>query len=165
MKILAISGDGTGAGKTYLANKLCPTNKLSLAAYLRADLTRSYPQYDWYNKTQEYKENTLVHETGKTVREMLMSYGASKRHMDCDYWVNYLLDEVYYIYNNSKDRESLVISIDDIRFINEIERLRSCFPTAVVHVHVISSKAKPEPYDNEHLRDMADYIIQGTAHA
>jgi len=166
MKILAISGDGTGAGKTYLANKLSPPEtRLSLAAYLRADLSRAYPNYDWYNKTQAYKETTLVHETGKTVREMLTSYGASKRDLDSNYWVNYLLDNLYYIYNNSKDRNNLIISIDDIRFMNEIEKLRSAFPSATVHIHVISSKAKPEPFDNDYLRDMADYIIQGAAHA
>lgn len=166
MKIIAISGDGMGAGKTYLANKIAPAaTRLSMAAYLRSDLSRLYPAYEWYNKTQHYKDTTVVHETGKTVREMLMTYGASKRQMDADYWVNYLLDQIYYIYNNSKDRDGIVITIDDIRFINEIERLRSSFPTSVVHAHVISSKAKPEPYDNDHLRDIADYIVQGTAHA
>lgn len=166
MKIIAISGDGMGAGKTFLANKLAPADtRLSMASYLRADLSRLYPSYDWYNKAQTYKDSTIVHETGKTVREMLMTYGASKREVDSDYWINYLLDQIYYIYNNSKDRDSIVITIDDIRFINEIERLRSSFPTAVTHMHVISSKAKSEPFDNDHLRDMADYIVQGTAHA
>lgn len=165
MKIIAISGDGMGAGKTFLANKLCPDNKLSLASYLRADLSRMYPNYDWYNKTQSYKDTTMVHETGKTVREMLMTYGKSRRDLDANYWVNYLLDDIYYIYNNSKDRNSIVISIDDVRFINEIERLRSAFPAAVTHIHVISSKAMPEPFDNDALRDIADYIIQGAAHA
>jgi len=166
MKVIAISGDGMGAGKTFLANKLAPEEtRLSLASYLRSDLARQYPNYDWYNKTQVYKDNTLVHETGKTVREMLMTYGASKRTIDSDYWVNYLLDGVFYIINNAKDRANLIITIDDIRFVNEIEKLRSSFGTAVTHMHVISSKAKSEPFDNAALRDLADYIIQGTAHA
>lgn len=165
MRIIAISGDGTGAGKTFLANKLCSDNKLSLAAYLRADLSKLYPNYDWYNKTQIYKDTTIVHETKKTVREMLMTYGKSRRDMDSNYWIDYLLDDIFYIYNNSKDRNNLIISIDDIRYINEIERLRSSFPSSIVHIHVISSKAKPEPFDNEYLRDISDYIIQGVAHA
>jgi hypothetical protein len=165
MIIVAISGDGMGAGKTYLANKICPEHRLSLASYLRADLSRMYPNYDWYNKTQAYKDNTLVHETGKTIREMLMTYGKTRRDVDANYWINYLLDGIYYIYNNAKERNNIIISIDDIRFVNEIERLRSSFPSSIVHMHVISSKAKSEPFDNEALRDMADYIIQGTSHA
>lgn len=166
MRIIAISGDGTGAGKTFFASKVCPPEtRLSMAAYLRADLSRIYPGYDWYNKTQAYKDITLVHETGKTVREMLLTYGASKRLLDQNYWINYLLDDLCMLQNNSINRDSIVVTIDDIRFINEIERLRSMFPSSVTHVHVISSKAKPEPFDNAHLRDMADYIVQGTAHA
>jgi hypothetical protein len=166
MRIHAISGDGMGAGKTFLATKLAPQNtRLSLAAYLRADLSRMYPNYDWYNRTQDYKDNTMVHETGKTVREMLMTYGASKREVNADYWVSYLLDNIYMILNNSRDRDNLIISIDDVRFLNEIEKLRSAFGSSVTHFHVISSKAKSEPFDNEALRDIADYIIQGTAHA
>lgn len=166
MRIIAISGDGQGAGKTFLSTKLAPEEtRLSLATYLRLDLAEQYPKYDWYNKTQAYKDNTLVHETGKTVREMLMTYGASKRAIDYDYWVNYLLDGIYFIYNNTPERNKLVITIDDIRFLNEIEKLRSSFGTSVTHIHVISSKAKSEPYDNDTLRDLADYIIQGTAHA
>lgn len=166
MRILAISGDGMGAGKTFLANKLTPAEtRLSLAAYLRADLSRMYPGYDWYNRTQDYKDNTMVHETGKTVREMLMTYGASKRQIDPDYWINYLLDNLYMLYNNTRDKDSLIISIDDIRFVNEVDKLRKCFNGSVTHIHVISSKAKLEPFDNDLLREMADYIIQGTAHA
>ena len=166
MKIIAISGDGTGAGKTFLSCKLAPeATRFSMASYLRADLTRLYPSYDWYSKAQAYKDVTLVHETGKTVRQMLIEYGTSMRQQDADYWVNYLLDDIYYKLNNAKDRENVIITIDDIRFVNEIEKLRNCFATAVTHVHVISSKAKPEPFDNDILRDLADYLIQGTAHA
>lgn len=166
MKILAISGDGMGAGKTFLANKLVsPSTRYSLASYLRADLSRMYPSYDWYNRTQDYKDYTMVHETGKTVREMLMTYGASRRDIDPDYWVKYLLDDLYMLYNNTIDKNGLIVTIDDIRFINEIEKLRSAFASAVTHFHVISSKAKSEPFDNSALRDIADYIIQGTAHA
>lgn len=166
MRIIAISGDGMGAGKTFLSYKLATeATRFSLAAYLRADLSRQYPNYDWYNKAQSYKDGTLVHETGKTVREMLTTYGASKRVIDSDYWINYLLDDLYHTVNNCKNRDNLLITIDDIRFINEIEKLRSSFGSAVTHIHVISSKAKPEPYDNDALRELSDYIIQGTAHA
>lgn len=166
MQIIAISGDGTGAGKTFFASKVCPPEtRLSIAAYLRADLSRMYPGYDWYNKTQGYKDITLVHETGKTVREMLLTYGISKRELDPNYWINYLLDDLCMLRNNSLNHNSIVVTVDDIRFIGEIERLRSTFPSSITHVHVISSKAKPEPFDNDALRDMADYIVQGAAHA
>lgn len=166
MRIIAISGDGQGAGKTFLSKKLAPEEtRLSLATYLRLDLAEQYPKYDWYNKTQEYKDYTVVEETGMTIREMLMTYGKSKRETDSNYWIDYLLDGIFFIVNNTQARNKLVITIDDIRFVNEIEKLRSSFGTAVTHVHVISSKAKSEPYDNEALRDLADYIVQGTAHA
>lgn len=168
MKIIAISGDGMGAGKTFLAKKLgFQEFNLSLADCIRHDLSWYYPNYDWYNKTQAYKDHTIVVEAGKTVRNMMLSYGAEKRAENPDYWINSLIYKINDLYDESKlhDIEQPIFTVDDVRYLNEIEKLRSAFGSAVTHIHVTSSKAKPEPFDNEALRDIADYIIRGTAHA
>ena len=90
-KILAISGDGIGAGKTTLANRLAPGKVRSLAAAMRTELEALYPAYDWFNKTQEYKANTLVKEfDNKTVRQVLIEYGQTRCDKDSLYWVRKL---------------------------------------------------------------------------
>ena len=166
MKVIAISGDGTGAGKTFLARKLAayPHLVISLADCIRHDLTHYYPDYDWYNKSQDYKDKVIVAGTGKTVREMMLSYGAEKREQDPNYWVNSLICHINDLYD-CEDMGQFTVTIDDIRYLNELEKLRSAFGPAVTHIHVVSSKANPEPFDNDTLREIADYTIRSSAHA
>ncbi|MBX9702806.1 MAG: hypothetical protein K2X39_01505 [Silvanigrellaceae bacterium] len=61
MKIIFISGDGHGAGKTYLARSLVNGEHqiFSIANLIRGELVKEYPKYDWYNKNPEFKENTI----------------------------------------------------------------------------------------------------------
>lgn len=81
MRIIFISGDGHGAGKTFLAKKLVNNDKqiFSIANLIRMQLAKEYPNYDWYNKSPEFKEKTKVKETSKTVHEMLDIRGKEKK--------------------------------------------------------------------------------------
>lgn len=154
-KIFAISGDGNGAGKSTAAKKLVGSfNIISLASIMRSELLDKYPEYDWFNKDQAYKEGTVVpEEGGKTVRQVLIDYGQSACENDPWYWVRALAFRF-------KDIEG-TYAIDDLRKIVEIDFLRGFFgPEDVVHIHIEYAGAKFEPlYDNAKLKARADYVI------
>ena len=65
MKLIMISGDGQGAGKTFLALKMTDNKSqiFSIANLIRAQLQKKYPEYDWYNREPEYKMKTIVRTT------------------------------------------------------------------------------------------------------
>ncbi len=154
-KIFAISGDGNGAGKSTAAKKLVgATNIISLASIMRSELREKYPQSDWFNKDQAYKEGTVVpEEGGKTVRQVLIDYGQSACENDPWYWVRALC----FTYQD----EIGFFAIDDLRKLVEIDFLRGFFgPDNVVHIHIEYAGAKFEPlYDNAKLKARADYVI------
>lgn len=156
MRIIAISGDGIGAGKTYLANKLTDT-RLSMAGALRQELHLKYPGYDWDNTSQTYKDATTVHEAeGKTVRQVMVEYGQGKCVDDLGYWAKRLVSTI-----NDRYFGNAVIAIDDVRKVAEIEELREAFGDQVVHIHVINLNAKFEPqFQNDSLKELADYVIR-----
>jgi dephospho-CoA kinase len=160
MRIIFISGDGHGAGKTYLAKKIASgTHQIfSIANMIRKELEKEYPKYDWYNKSPSFKEKTIVKETGKTVHEMLDKRGNEKKSKNKLYWAQQISDILIY----NKDTLKLDIAvIDDVRFVDEYEYIKKQFQQEyITHVHIINPHAKPEPlYENEKLRDLADYHI------
>lgn len=160
MVIYAISGSGIGAGKTTLANKLVPPNAVwSLASALRQELYQILPGYDWNNKSQKYKDSTLVKERRlKTVRDVMVEHGQIRCADDRLYWVRKLVDRLdpkQYVLQQHQ-----AIAIDDVRKLYEIEYLKEKFHGKVVHLHVVSDKSIDEPqFDSKDLRDCADYII------
>ena len=81
MRIIFISGDGHGAGKTYFAKKIASSlgQIFSIANMIRKELAAEYPKYDWYNKDPRYKTYTMVEETNKTVHQMLIDRGEERK--------------------------------------------------------------------------------------
>lgn len=160
MRIIFISGDGHGAGKTYLAKKIASeTHQIfSIANMIRKELEKEYPKYDWYNKLPRFKEKTVVKETGKTVYEMLDNRGKEKKNKNHLYWAQQITDILLY----SRDTLKLNIAvIDDVRFVDEYEYIKKQFQQEhITHIHVINPKSKPEPtYENDKLKNIADYHI------
>jgi hypothetical protein len=157
MTVYIVSSNGVGAGKTYLANKLGAIPR-SLAAALRGELKEIYPNYDWFNKTQEYKENTLVAECdGLTVRRVLQIYGQSKKTENPNYWTDKVLNDIA----ADNDFEDRFYSIDDIREAREVTRIKDTI-FQVVHFHIECSASIPENvFEQEYskLKTMADYVI------
>ncbi len=154
--IVAISGSGRGSGKTTLAEKVSD-EVWSIAGLLRKDLKVRYPEYDWYNKSQKYKDSTIVSETGKTVRQMLFEEGQKHSSADPAYWVRMLIGSL-------KERMRIAdgpknVAIDDVRKVEELDAIKDAFPN-VLHVHVTSPGAIAEPeFDNDALNDRADYAV------
>lgn len=153
-----ISGSGQGAGKTYLANKLAQSAFFvhSLAESIRDDLDSMYPQYRWYNKSQSYKDSTIVFELGnRTIRQVLFDVGQQKIQLDPTYWVRRLLESL----PDSTDNN---IYVDDVRKLVELEEFRKSRKNCV-HLHVSNPRAIPEPaFDNDRLSELADYVVSWT---
>lgn len=159
LKLLAISGDGIGAGKTYAAAVLAQYT-VTLADGIRAELKQKFPQYDWYNRTQAYKANTLVPEYGEdfSVRRVLYHYGQQVCINDPTYWVKDAANAVENLVLCENGLET--VALDDIRKVCEIQYLRERFPNSVTHLHVVNRRALYEvEFENEQLRDIADYRI------
>lgn len=163
--VYLISGNGMAAGKTTLAHKLVgESSTYALADVMRHELRKLYPSYDWFNKSQDYKDSTQVVELSEvdekrgvqapTVREVLIKYGQDKCREDPAYWAKKL---VAYLCTQIVGKS--VIAIDDVRKICELETLKKAFPNSH-HFHVFYSNATPERiYDNEALQRMSDYSV------
>lgn len=160
MKLIIISGSGSGAGKTTLAHQLGGKTSTiwSLAGALRVELQKQYPDYDWFNTTQKYKETTIVNEykRGYSLREVMLEYGSERCKFDKNYWVARLVDRL--------SRAGSVLSgpvayVDDLRKVEELNFLKMKF-NDLLHFHVENPDAKPEPmFDNPVLRNLADYVV------
>lgn len=160
MRIIFISGDGHGAGKTYLAKKIAVGTEqiFSIANMIRKELKLEYPNYDWYNKEPRYKTYTILSETNKSVHEMLIERGAAKKKKNPIYWAKELIDVINY---NNKNNDIDFIVIDDLRYFDEYEYIKRYFSKAkFTHFHVLNPHAKEEVlYDNEKLKEIADYLM------
>lgn len=159
MRIIAISGDGIGAGKTTLAKKLS-SDVWSIASSLRGEVRQKYPGYDWYCKDQAYKDGTYVHEFGKnkTVRDVLIEYGQQRCIESPAYWVDVLIEKLK---ATNQIASMGLLAIDDLRKLVELERLRAAFPGQIIHMHVHNPHAISEPqYDNVVLGELSDYLMQ-----
>ena len=149
--LILISGSGTGAGKTTLAKKLKCTIA-TLADGMRESLKQQDPSIDWFNKDQEFKDSFLQTYCC-TVRDMLLEVSLKKiDEFGEDYWCEFLFSSIL---ENIDDGP---VAIDDVRKLIErsyfVDRLEN-----VIHFHVQSSRSKYEAFDNETLRDLADYVL------
>lgn len=161
MKIIFISGDGQGAGRTYLARKLAnDSNQIfSIASTIRFEISKLFKKYDWYNKSPEYKQNTIVKETNRTIGEMLDLYGRDKKSKNTLYWAIALANDLQY----AKEHYKIDLAIiDDLRFVDEMNYIKSRFShDKTCHFHVVNPHCTPEPhYENDILKKMADYLIR-----
>ena len=160
MRLILISGDGHGAGKTFFARKLASESRqmFSIANLIRAELQHNYPMYDWYNKDPQIKINTVVKETGQTVHKMLDELGRAKRKKNPLVWAVQLAELLDY----SKTKLGLSQAVvDDVRFLDEYHYLKTCAKhDHFTHFHISNPRARPEPfYENEELWKLADYIV------
>lgn len=155
-RIILISGDGIGAGKTTLAERL--GWRLSLAQGIREDLEARYPSIPWHSTDQETKSQRFEELGGRTMREVMIQYGQERCAQVPDYWV-----ERWSFYADAAMLLSGIGAavVDDLRKIVELESFRRRYGAFVTHLHVEYPGAIPEPqYDNEQLKARADYIIR-----
>lgn len=160
MKILAISGSGIGAGKTTLAKSLSK-DVWSLAGAMRAELQLIYPGYNWFNKDQAYKAETVIREYKRgssSMRQVLIEHGQDRCVESPTYWVATLSDKILGL--DQVVSGITTIAIDDIRKVSEIEYLRRKFAD-VVHIHIdYYGSVKESEFENDALLEMADYVVQ-----
>jgi hypothetical protein len=160
MKLILISGDGHGAGKTFLARKLAANQDqmFSIANVIRGKLRKQYPAYDWYNKDPKFKTKTIVKETGLSVHTMLDALGRDTKRKFPLFWAKEIVEVIAY----ARSSVGLELGIiDDVRFLDEYQFIRSSLADCeIVHFHIVNPKALPEPqYENEQLKKLADYLL------
>ena len=126
-KILAFYSPYPGAGKTtaaeYRANRTndpvwsfaCPLDDIIVS--ILADMG-VLSKYKWNTLRSEMKETPLPELGGASVRDMLLKFGAAGRSLYPDIWVDCMLNEMRTSYFP-------VMFIDDLRFPNEYNMLRS----------------------------------------
>jgi len=110
-KNLLIIGDD-GVGKTTLANTLVSLRpytflRVSLASYLRSDLSEKYPHLDFYSKP-----------TPQDVRSLMISRADELKALNKDFFCL----EILKIINSLPP--SMYVIIDDCRFLNEYHFFR-----------------------------------------
>jgi len=160
MKLIVFSGSGRGAGKSSAAKKFANLT-MSIAETMRKDLQERYPNYDWYNKKQDYKDTTIITEyrTGdRTLRDVMIEYGQERCQITPTYWIDRTIARLVKV-QSSMGVDTLIMAIDDCRKMCEIEALRKAFPNLIhVHLDTPAEYAILEPeFENEQLAAIADY--------
>jgi hypothetical protein len=158
-KIFAISGSGSGAGKTH-ASRVLAQDTWTIADGMRRTLQERFPYYNWFNREQAYKNETIIREYGRgkhTMRQVLLEYGQEMCAGDPEYWIRLLGDSLE---RSSKIADGIgVIGIDDVRKVCEVNHLKARFPN-VTHLHLNTAHAVHEPeFEARSLLDMADYVL------
>jgi hypothetical protein len=149
--LILISGSGSGAGKTTLAKRF-KCEIATLADGIRGHLKDIDPNIDWFNKDQVFKDSVLQ-TYGCTVRDVLLKVSLQKiAEFGEAYWCEFLFKSII------KNIDDGPVAIDDVRKLIErsyfVDRLEN-----VIHFHVQSSRSKYEAFDNEALRDLANYVL------
>lgn len=155
-RLILLSSDGIGSGKTTLARSLSST-VVSLAGAMRRELAELYPSVDWNNLTQEYKATPLAKLGGQTPRDLLISHGqAQKAVHGLYYWCKKTEEVIDFI-----SFQTPTIVIDDVRMVFELDYFKySKFGSITTHIHVVNPNAVKEPqFENEQLAKLADYSI------
>lgn len=146
MKIITISGKA-GAGKDtaglMLADELTNEYDLNVLTTHYADLVKYVCKafFNW-NGQKDEKGRTLLQYVGTDV----------VRKADSDYWVNFIIG-ILKMFPNSWD----VVIIPDLRFPNELSRLREEYPGDVTHIRTNSKtySAALTPAQMEHASERA----------
>lgn len=161
MKLILISANGYGAGKTTFG-KLFDAHIVSLAYFVRWELSFKYPEHEHLIMSREQAAKNFVLPSGKTVRQELVELGQSRCAVDPLYWCDKWLEatEKYL-------PEERTLVVDDLRKKVELDCFREQFPD-LKHFHIKYSGAIAEKVVDEHgntvdafddLEEYADYII------
>jgi len=159
VKIIAISGDGAGAGKTYAA-RVFGNAVWTIADSIRVELQVLYPQYNWFDRTQRGKEALVgAYKDGSySIRDVLTEYGQEKCAADAQYWIKRLVERLEHE-QAAAGGDLGTIAVDDVRKVCELNCLRASFRD-VTHLHITNPTAVVEPlFEAEALKKCADYVV------
>lgn len=151
MKIILISANGIGAGKTTLAS-LFNAPVLSLADGIRNELSKIYPHHHSFIMSRKQVDKDIILPSGKSVRSELIQLGESRRQSDPSYWSRLASKDI------AKMNSDTVV-IDDIRIMPELSWFQLHYAN-VTHFHLKYKDALDEGYDD--LEKYADYVVERT---
>ena len=118
-------------------------------------------------------KQTIIEPYGKTVREILQWFGTDIGQHAVDkfvgksanLWINHVINQIYSIVKRYGKHRNILITITDMRFINEYECIKKVFPNLyVINVERFSfSKqqiASMHISETEHLMICADFVYK-----
>jgi hypothetical protein len=152
MRIILISANGHGAGKTYLA-ELIGGVRTGLAYGVRRELAGIYPEFQDLIFSTKAKDKAFKLPSGKTVRQELVELGQEKCKENPTYWCEKWKERA------PADGHGLQIKlvVDDLRKEVELAWFRDNFQD-VTHFHLKYSGASAEK-EFDDLEVYADYVI------
>lgn len=153
MKLLLLSSNGIGAGKTTFAEKFGGM-RMPLANTLRKEVARQYPDYSDYIFSTKQEDKAFRMKDGRSIRELLVEYGQSRcaenKTYWCEKWAENISTEMYYTVLFS-------VVVDDLRKKVELDFFRKNYP-GCVHFHIKYGGAIAEK-EFDDLEEYADYVI------
>ena len=148
MRIILISANGSGAGKTTLAN-LFNSPIVSLADGVRDELVKVYPQCKHVIMSKRQEDKAVILPSGFSVRRELIELAEKINKENETHWCQLTGKAI------SKLSSDTVV-IDDVRRLTEIGYFR-LFYDNVIHFHLRCDSAMDE--GRVSLAEYADYII------
>ena len=184
MKILFLLSGGYGAGKTHYCRSLVgPSNTVALAGPIRSDLFKIFLDDRIHSTDQKVKEALFgksvldkglkkqkvskvskpvldrFHQildkedlTRLTTRDILKLYGDAGRQYRKQYWVQRTCKLL-------EGKESNLLAVDDVRFVNELEGLKKWADKNGYKVQHYFVGPPDGLYENSELFTLADYRI------
>jgi hypothetical protein len=158
MKIILISANGNGAGKTYLADSFIRGVRFGLAAGVRKELATIWPSFVTRIQSTRQEDKTFILPTGASIRQSLVELGQERCKQDPVYWCKKWLAGVPKDY-----APTMNIVVDDLRKLVELQWFRNTFED-VTHFHLKYSDAVAEKNPDgtdvfDDLSEYADYLI------
>jgi hypothetical protein len=157
MRIILISANGYGAGKTTLASRFSGV-RTSLAYSVRKELASVYPEFSRAIFSLKLEDKFSRLPSGKTVRQELVELGQSRCKENEVHWC-----EKWQQNNLSDSSLDVTLIVDDLRKLVELSWFRLHYQD-VTHFHLKFSGALAEKNPDgtdafDDLEEYADYVI------
>lgn len=166
MTTIHVLTGGIGAGKTTLAPSLGLV--CAQADLVREELKGLYPDVDWFNKTQAYKDTPHPALSGQTPRAYIIRLAEEKVSANgLDYFAkqNILRMAKIQFHNSLRRAFSPTFVVDDVRRLAELERYRYLDTGTdrfrVIHWHLKGGiqDTQPTATPMEEFEKRANYVI------
>jgi hypothetical protein len=152
-KIICISADKEGAGRTYLADRI--GHRASLTDFIKKDLQTRYPGHLWFMLSNEEMSRMIVEETGKTMRVMIFEHAKEGRSIDPLMWIKKIAKFI----DKNDDAVDAPFIIDDVNFLNEKKFLEREYPDRLIHIHMKIKDVECTREESKRLEEDADYVM------
>jgi hypothetical protein len=115
----------------------------------------------------EQGKQTIIEPYGKTVREILQWFGTSIGQNAVDkfvgrsmnLWINHVINQIYSIVERYGKHRNILITITDMRFINEYEHIKRVFPNLDV-INVVRFSYSDAQIATMHISETEHLMIR-----